>query len=955
MKTILRSYIGLIASGVLAWSTLGYASSITPSLFVPGDKTIRLASGDQVAPEIAAGGNALLAVWQDKRALPGNLLVPSFEWETSSDIYAARIDTNGKLIDRVPIPVAQEAAVQNNPQVVWNGTNWLVLFESVDINGTGFYYQNSLEAVRISSSGVVLDPIPIKIRNVTPAGTSWTAASDGVDWVVAFQESDSNSALDLLRVTAAGGVVQGPKVVVPSTYFLRSNLRLAYTAGVFLFTWADFSDTKALRFDSAFNVLDSMPVTLVAGHIITDLTSDGTQFYGVWTQPVSFVDQVTGSRISTAGVVLDGGGKGVVISTNNSKPDAFAPPFVAWDGVNFKITWASAGKLFLARVSAAGVVLDPGGILVPGPMSGPTASTGGGNLEVVWSVLKANEFDTLSANVSSNNVAGKNISIGVSAPAHTRNDVAMGSDGAMIAFRSDIAGSNRIMVQPLDLNGQVLTPNPIQLNAGPTNNGPGAPSVAWNGTLYLVTWGNASGIVAQRLNQDGSLVDPAPFVVMPGFGPTEVSAVGNTFLIIARQFINNNPELIVPVVSRVDGNTGTVLDPGGFSVGNSFCVSVSLTTVTDRWLAVFRSNTTHDNPVGSTYGTFVNADGTKSNTFVIYGPSSAPGNGIVEVAVASDGTNALTLQSAPLSSTVETDLVGVIVNADGTHRAAVNLTPWMGNQYSPRAVWNGTHYVVAFNDQINRFAPFTLNQLDSRSDLFGMRVTADGVKVDPMGFVFAATPIAESWPNVTAGNGLTLLTGSVLLNQRFDSYRLGYQFRGTNGNQWPVVVATGTPDNGNIPLSVTFSSAGSLDLDGTIASYLWNFDDGATSTSANPQHTYTMPGNYVATLTVTDNLGASTSNTVAIEVTAPNQTPVAKFVVTPPTGPAPLNVTLTSDGSYDPDGALGNFEWHFSDGGSYFGRTAFHTFTRSGTYTVSLTVFDNRGGSGTAVQSVVVQ
>jgi PKD repeat protein len=84
------------------------------------------------------------------------------------------------------------------------------------------------------------------------------------------------------------------------------------------------------------------------------------------------------------------------------------------------------------------------------------------------------------------------------------------------------------------------------------------------------------------------------------------------------------------------------------------------------------------------------------------------------------------------------------------------------------------------------------------------------------------------------------------------------------------------------PLNVTFSSAGSLDLDRSIASYLWNFGDGATSASANPQHTYTVRGNYVATLTVTDNLGASTSNTVAIEVTAPNQNPVAKFIVTPP-------------------------------------------------------------------------
>src|SRR5678815_2902805 len=89
-------------------TTLGQSASIIPPQFIPGDKACLLASGDQTAPEIASGGNVTLAVWEDKRSLPGSLLVPSFEWETSSDIYAVRIDATGKLIDRVPIPVAQE-------------------------------------------------------------------------------------------------------------------------------------------------------------------------------------------------------------------------------------------------------------------------------------------------------------------------------------------------------------------------------------------------------------------------------------------------------------------------------------------------------------------------------------------------------------------------------------------------------------------------------------------------------------------------------------------------------------------------------------------------------------------------------------------------------------------------------------------------------------------------------
>lgn len=146
-----------------------------------------------------------------------------------------------------------------------------------------------------------------------------------------------------------------------------------------------------------------------------------------------------------------------------------------------------------------------------------------------------------------------------------------------------------------------------------------------------------------------------------------------------------------------------------------------------------------------------------------------------------------------------------------------------------------------------------------------------------------------------------------------------------------------------------------MDLDGSIASYFWDFDDDATSSSPNPLHTYTMPGKYVATITVTDNLGSSTTNTVPLDVTAPNRPPAAKFVVSPPTGQAPLSVVFASDESYDPDGSIGNRQWKFSDGGDYLGDTAFHTFERPGTYTVSLTVFDDRGGKGTSRQTVVVQ
>ena len=87
------------------------------------------------------------------------------------------------------------------------------------------------------------------------------------------------------------------------------------------------------------------------------------------------------------------------------------------------------------------------------------------------------------------------------------------------------------------------------------------------------------------------------------------------------------------------------------------------------------------------------------------------------------------------------------------------------------------------------------------------------------------------------------------------------------GNLAPTANANG-PYNAAINTGIAFSSNGSADSDGSIASYSWNFGDGsAVNTSANPNHTYATVGNFTATLTVTDNEGATATSTAAVLVT----------------------------------------------------------------------------------------
>jgi len=178
------------------------------------------------------------------------------------------------------------------------------------------------------------------------------------------------------------------------------------------------------------------------------------------------------------------------------------------------------------------------------------------------------------------------------------------------------------------------------------------------------------------------------------------------------------------------------------------------------------------------------------------------------------------------------------------------------------------------------------------------------------------------------------------------------------GNQPPVAKATATPTSGPAPLTVKFSSLGSSDSDGTIASQSWNFGDTQTSTEANPSHIYTAAGTYSAVLTVTDSAGAKATSTVSIVVSAPpagNQPPVAKASATPTSGTAPLTVKFSSAGSADAEGPLASTSWNFGDNTPVSTEAnPSHVYTAPGTYSAVLTVTDSAGAKATSSVSIVV-
>jgi len=101
---------------------------------------------------------------------------------------------------------------------------------------------------------------------------------------------------------------------------------------------------------------------------------------------------------------------------------------------------------------------------------------------------------------------------------------------------------------------------------------------------------------------------------------------------------------------------------------------------------------------------------------------------------------------------------------------------------------------------------------------------------------------------------------------------------GGTPNQSPTASFTATPVSGQAPLTVAFDASASIDADGSITSYSWNFGDGSSGTGVTASRTYAAAGTFTTVLTVTDNRGATGRATRILTVTA---------------GPPPPSVTVS--------------------------------------------------------------
>jgi hypothetical protein len=157
--------------------------------------------------------------------------------------------------------------------------------------------------------------------------------------------------------------------------------------------------------------------------------------------------------------------------------------------------------------------------------------------------------------------------------------------------------------------------------------------------------------------------------------------------------------------------------------------------------------------------------------------------------------------------------------------------------------------------------------------------------------------------------------------------------------------------------NITFSAV-TIDPDGVISSFAWDFDNdgGVDSSLPAPSHSFGSTGIFNVRLTVTDDDSSTDTDYVVVLVQEEpiDQAPVvhlqpSDYVQLLGKSTAPLSISLSAGGSYDPEGGSLSYAWDLFGTGSFSGFTpdvnisVQYSFDAPGVYAPAVRVQDEAG------------
>jgi hypothetical protein len=458
---------------------------------------------------------------------------------------------------------------------------------------------------------------------------------------------------------------------------------------------------------------------------------------------------VYAARVSPAGAVLDPAG--VLVAPIASGP---GNPDVAHDGASFVVTFADCRdpiatcgyyttKVFAARV-AAGAVLDPGGIPVSAPGGrAPTVSpTASGSL-VAWT---ASPTGVQAARVAAGAVLDPTpITITTSAISF---DVRAAANGAVLAAWTDLRLVQNNTVTPQIYGARVAADGSVLDPAGLLLSPPGephdSPALASNGAGWLAVWAGTQGT---RVDAAGTPLDTVPLVLSRAANRQRAPALahdGQGYLVAwedSRGATSSYPARVV--AARIDA-AGAVLDPSGIVFGSPAASQIAPAVASNGagYLATWVEGAASS--ALAIKAARLGLDGAILDPAgIVLLQGGAAGVYDCRPSAASDGSRyAIVWRCLGVDSVV---VGGAVIAADGSVPASVHppAAGWPTFSGPPAIAFHGSGYLVAWGEGPGR--------------MLAARVAAGGSNVDTTPLVLASAGATLDRPSVACGAGTCLV------------------------------------------------------------------------------------------------------------------------------------------------------------------------------------------------------
>lgn len=170
---------------------------------------------------------------------------------------------------------------------------------------------------------------------------------------------------------------------------------------------------------------------------------------------------------------------------------------------------------------------------------------------------------------------------------------------------------------------------------------------------------------------------------------------------------------------------------------------------------------------------------------------------------------------------------------------------------------------------------------------------------------------------------------------------------------------TATPQSGEAPLKVKFDASESVDPDGYLERYEWDFDEDGEFDDAegvDAEHTFNKVGTYEVALRVVSTTGEFNVFEKEIEVKSESG-PQAVITISdePENFIVGKSYVFKGDKSTSEEGSIEEYEWDFGDGSKVEKtRTVSHAFNSEGNFEVVLKVTDDTGEEGETRKMITV-